>query len=605
MAKGRVAGNAKILLTLDDRVQAGLRKLQSRFSAISKPLLSLGTKMTAIGTSITGALFGAAAAFSATGSELNDMAARTGLSVEALGELGYAAKQNGSSIEAVEKATRGMARTILDAERGLSTATDNLDDLGVSLTDLQGLAPEDQFALFASRIADVQDASKKTALAMKIFGRSGTELLPMLETLDETREAAERLGLVMSAEDAAAADALGDAMDVAWAQIKRVVETIGAAIAGPLTRFLTWTQSILAAGIEWISQNKELIRTVALIGGGIALAGGAVVALGLGFAAASVVAGGLATAIGALSTIFGVLLSPITLVASGVAALGVYFANATEAGRAMVTNLSNWFGQLFDIAKQTFGGIATALAGGDIQAAGEILWAGLRLLWQKGTHELETTWEGFKYLVVGTMTELVFDVQKLWFKMLAEIKKAWAEFQRWWQDAFDVVVYSLAGIGETEGVQAELQNELNRRVGGRETESNRNARGIDAERDRALAAIEAGRKTAAGSRDAALSAKLIEAEKELAEARARFEQKSAEIQNAAVPAEVEAKMKDAEAAMQTLGGMSGGPNPGALLDVSLAAQQFGGRNEEIDILREIAKNTKPKKFIVDGGIPGD
>ncbi len=60
----------------------------------------------------------AANAFADTGSQLNDMAARTGVSVEALSELGYAAQRTSSSLEGVEKTIRVMQRTITAAVNG-------------------------------------------------------------------------------------------------------------------------------------------------------------------------------------------------------------------------------------------------------------------------------------------------------------------------------------------------------------------------------------------------------------------------------------------------------------------------------------------------------
>ena len=51
--------------------------------------------------------------------------------------------------------------------------------LGISVSDLQGISPEQQFQLFANALADVDDASTRAALAQDVFGRAGTELLPL------------------------------------------------------------------------------------------------------------------------------------------------------------------------------------------------------------------------------------------------------------------------------------------------------------------------------------------------------------------------------------------------------------------------------------------
>ena len=73
-----------------------------------------------------------------------------------------------------------MARFLLNAEQGLTAATDTLDELRASVDDFAGKSPEDQFDLFAQKISEIQDPTKRAALAMRVFGKSGAQLLPMI-----------------------------------------------------------------------------------------------------------------------------------------------------------------------------------------------------------------------------------------------------------------------------------------------------------------------------------------------------------------------------------------------------------------------------------------
>ncbi|MFP3938352.1 MAG: hypothetical protein ACLFVW_08415 [Phycisphaerae bacterium] len=128
-----------------------------------------------------------------------------------------------------------MQSNILEAGRGLSTANDALAELGLTFGDLDGLSPEEQFKLLAERISRVADPTRKAALAMMLFGRSGTNLLPMFERgaacIQQLREEARQLGLTMPGKDAATAERFTDALDRMWKVVRMGVFHIGAALA--------------------------------------------------------------------------------------------------------------------------------------------------------------------------------------------------------------------------------------------------------------------------------------------------------------------------------------------------------------------------------------
>ena len=151
------------------------------------------------------------------GEQLDKMSKKTGLSVEALGELKFAAEQSGASIDTIEKAAKRMASTIFDASRGTLESVEALTALGLTADDLAGKAPEAQFQLLADALGGVSDASTKAALAQDIFGKSGTELLPLFaegaEGMAALRQQARDLGIVMSGEAAAGAAGFNDSLN--------------------------------------------------------------------------------------------------------------------------------------------------------------------------------------------------------------------------------------------------------------------------------------------------------------------------------------------------------------------------------------------------------
>jgi len=199
----------------------------------------MGLRVAAAGAAMLAPLLGAAKLFASTGDQLDKMRARTGFSAQALSELGFAAEQGGASIDQLDRSLAAMARFSVMVERGLKTSTDLLDMLGVSVDQFKQASPEERFKLLAEAISKIEDASLRSGIALKVFGRSGRELLPMLAggraSIEALQEEARRLGITMSDEDATSAAELTDALNRLKRQLQAIVVQIGAALAPVLT----------------------------------------------------------------------------------------------------------------------------------------------------------------------------------------------------------------------------------------------------------------------------------------------------------------------------------------------------------------------------------
>jgi len=450
-AKGIRAGRAFVELFADDsKLVRGLRRAEKRLKAFGDRIRNLGLKIAGLGAAMLAPLLGAAKAFGSMGDQVAKMAKRTGLSVEALSELRFVASQTGTSLEALETGLRRMQRSIYDAGRGLSTQTDALADLGLKYKDLKGLAPERQFKLLADAISRVEDPTRKAALAQALFGRAGTQLLPMFaqgaKGIETLQKEARRLGLTMSSEDAKAAEDFTDALDALWKVVKMGVFRVGAALA-PVLKQLAKTITDVAMDIgAWIQANREIIVTVmkvaaAVVAGGIALAALGTIISGLGSALGVLIT--VVTGVGAVFKLLGAviafLVSPIGLVIAAVAALGAYLVYATGVGGKALTWLGKKFGVLKDDALTAYQGIADALAAGDIGLAVKVLWLTLKMEWTRGINFLEKAWLNFRnfFIRIGydawhgllAVVEVVWHALEVgWIETVAFLGKAWTKF---------------------------------------------------------------------------------------------------------------------------------------------------------------------------------
>lgn len=347
------AGRAFVRLFLKNdltRQLAGAMKAAGQsVQQIGAGAMKAGAGLAAGGLSVLAPLGAAVAAFTSMGGEAMDAAARTGMSVESLSELGFAAEQTGASLADVETATKKMAVGIGDLAAGSKTAQNNFAALGLTLSDLQGLSPEAQFAKIATAIAAIKDPTSRTAAAVDMFGKSGTKLLPMLVDMDSLRAKARELGIVMSTQAAAGADDLGDALDQVKAQVSAAAFQIGAALAPAVLAVTKHVSGLLSKGIEWVKQNQGVVQTVAAVGAGLVAAGAAVATLGAAvYAAGSVLAilgGAILTVSGVAGRIGGAIVAPFRLlgtVAAGAAArIGATFASVWGGMRAGASAFAN------------------------------------------------------------------------------------------------------------------------------------------------------------------------------------------------------------------------------------------------------------------------
>lgn len=446
MSKGVKAGDAYIKVSLDGGEKA-FRALQNRLRGIGTSLAATGGVVTAIGGSVLGVFGAAAKTFADNVDVLDKMQVRTGVSAKALSALGFAAEQSGSSIETVEKGLIGMAKTMAAAEDGAKTQTDALAKLGLTYEQLKGLAPEDQFTLLADRVRQVEDPTERAAVSMEVFGKAGQKLLPLFaegaEGIKALTDEAEALGITMSGEDVAAAAALNDAMNRVNRQLGGVWLSIGAAVAGPLTELSNWTTQYIGMALKWLNANRDLVLMVAQVAAVVFAVGGALVVAGVAFQALAFVAGGLATGLAAVGAVLGFILSPLGLVVTALAAGATYFFGFTAAGRAMVDAALGYFGELGAIVGETFGGLRAALANGDIQAAGEVLWAGLQVLWLRGTAPLRELWTGFTRFFKDVWAAAVTGAAEWWNFLTGSLERGWSHSLGFVQDLWGMVYAGL------------------------------------------------------------------------------------------------------------------------------------------------------------------
>lgn len=108
---------------------------------------------------------------------LGKTAARLNIDPGLLSAYGFAAERSGVAVATLEKALQDLQRRTGEAALGLGEARIAFETLGIDAQAFVALGLEDQVYQLADAFATVADEETKAALASKIFGESGVQVL--------------------------------------------------------------------------------------------------------------------------------------------------------------------------------------------------------------------------------------------------------------------------------------------------------------------------------------------------------------------------------------------------------------------------------------------
>lgn len=212
--------------------------------------------------------------------------------------------KNGDKSGDLNMKLKELNNTLASQKQALNESTDSFQKLGVSTTDAQGKQKDFNTILFevADKFKAMPDGLDKTALSMDLFGRSGKDMIKVLnlgsDGIKELEAQADKLGLTLTA------DTIGKVNDLVESQKKLKEQTdalkiaVGTATAPVLTEFNTRVNGMVQALLNMDGPIKTATANVLAFGGPVL--GAASTALGLGANLATIApsAGAAAASIG-------------------------------------------------------------------------------------------------------------------------------------------------------------------------------------------------------------------------------------------------------------------------------------------------------------------
>lgn len=229
----------------DDKAKGIGQRLASGIGTAAK----WGAGLVAAAGAGAAALYGVATKSAETADHIDKMSQKIGISRTAYQELDFILSQNGMSVDQLQGGMKKLVSTMQSAQDGNKTAAATFSELGVSVTDSTG-ALRNQEDVFYEAIAALQGMGNETernALASKLFGKSASEMAPLLNagagSMEELRQKAHDLGLVLSDETINAGVSFTDTLDQTKRALSSVTTQLGAEVMPIINDLLQWILS--------------------------------------------------------------------------------------------------------------------------------------------------------------------------------------------------------------------------------------------------------------------------------------------------------------------------------------------------------------------------
>lgn len=318
-----IVGALRAVLSLESAAfQKGLSNAQKSLAQFDKKMKAIGGKLQVVGAAISVAGAGIAAAMRANINHADDMskaAQKFGVPIEQLSRLKYAADLSDVAFDSLGQSLGRLSKQMV-------AAPDQFADLGVALQSADGqMRGADQVLADLSDVfAAMPDGAEKTALAIRLFGKSGADMIPLLNggsaALRELGAEADAAGVTVSDKAGKAAEEFNDTLT----RLGSVMSGFTMKITEAALPALQSMADVLVDATKWFSdlspETQKFIAKLALI---------------------TVAAGPVILALGTLVTSLGALSAAIMTV-TALALANPFIALATAIAAAAVAIYLNW-----------------------------------------------------------------------------------------------------------------------------------------------------------------------------------------------------------------------------------------------------------------------
>lgn len=219
--------------SLDAMEQKGEKtggKLGKVFGGIGKAAVGIGVGVAAAATGV----MELAKKTSASADRIDKQSQKIGMSREAFQEWDFILSQSGASIDSMGRGMTTMTALLEDARQGGEKSAETFARLGLDIDEVNKMSREEAFEAMITALQGVEDETEKATLANSVFGMSGKELMPLINSasgsIDDMKNKAHELGMVLGDDVIDAGVNMTDTMD----QLERTLGGLMNKALGPI-----------------------------------------------------------------------------------------------------------------------------------------------------------------------------------------------------------------------------------------------------------------------------------------------------------------------------------------------------------------------------------
>lgn len=235
-----------IIITAVDKTKAAFTSAKRGFedlrSKASATLAGLG-----VGLSLAG-LIGSIKKTAEQMDEAAKSARSAGTSIEKFSALSYVAGQSG--VENLTDSLVKLARSLDDAKNGTGPAAEAFRRLNIDPKQFND--PADALLALSDQFAKMPDGVNKTALAVALFGKSGAQMIPLLnqgrDAMAAGMDEARALGVVFDQEAGAAAERFNDTLDRLSKRVSGLSIKLGNEALPSLNQYVSALDDVISRG---------------------------------------------------------------------------------------------------------------------------------------------------------------------------------------------------------------------------------------------------------------------------------------------------------------------------------------------------------------------
>lgn len=243
----------KIEITAEDKTGPAFSSLSSRLLGLEQGFGKISGLIGGISAvTAVGFLTQAVRTSAQFADDLGDLSQVLGTTTESLSKLKYAAEIEGV-FEPLQAGMTKLAKASEEFRKGSAGAIESFGKLQIDPSGFNDTA--ELFTVVADKLSKMEDGARKTAIAQELLGKSGAQLLPLInqgaDGLQRYADEAERFGLVVSDDVAEAAGKFNDNL----AKIEAAAKGATIQLGGPLVESLSKTSEAM---VESITEGNKL-----------------------------------------------------------------------------------------------------------------------------------------------------------------------------------------------------------------------------------------------------------------------------------------------------------------------------------------------------------